>query len=215
MTDFQYQTATPESATDIQIQNTLRQLHTALPAKVIHFHPTKQTVSLAVQIKQVLVDGKSIAIPPLMDVPICYPRGGGFAITFPLRAGDEGIAIFSERCIDGWWQSGNASEPLDHRFHDLSDAMFIPGICSQPQCVKNFFAAGLSLQTLSGSTFIRMVEGSITIKGDITHNGNTQQIGNTTTTGTLTGQTDVIAGGVSGKSHTHSGDSGGTTGQPK
>ncbi|WP_326940608.1 Gp138 family membrane-puncturing spike protein, partial [Avibacterium paragallinarum] len=37
------------------------------------------------------------------------------------------ICSFSERCIDGWWQSGNASEPLDHPFHDLSDAMFIPG----------------------------------------------------------------------------------------
>lgn len=221
MSDYQYQTASAETATDLQIQNALRQLHTALPAKVVSFNSIKQTVTLAAQIKQVLVEGNAVDIPPLLEVPISYPRGGGFAITFPLQAGDEGIALFSERCIDGWWQSGKASEPLDYRFHDLSDAMFIPGICSQPQRVKNFFTAGLSLQTLSGNTFIRMIEGSITIQGDITHTGNTQQtgnfvqVGNLTSTGTIAAAVDVSAGGISGKSHTHRGDSGGTTGQPQ
>lgn len=186
-----------------------KKLHTALPAQVVSFNAENQTVTLACLVKQVLVGEKTVDIPPLVDVPVSFPRGGGFAITFPLQKGDEGMAIFSERCIDGWWQSGRESSPLDYRFHDLSDAMFIPGICSVPKAIQGFFTGGLSLQTLSGDTFIRMTEAGIQIKGDIQHEGNQ------TSSGIITGQKDVIAAGKSGKSHTHPGDSGGMTGAPQ
>ena len=207
--------ATPETATDHQIQQNQLNLHTALPAKVVSFDPAKQTVSLAIQIKMQLVDGSGADIPPLLDVPVSFPRGGGFAVTFPLKAGDEGIAIFSERCIDGWWQNGSASTPLDFRLHDLSDAMFIPGICSVPRAIDGFFTDGLSMQTLDGGTYIRIVNGAIKIKGNIEHDGDTEQKGALHSTGAISSDTDVKAAGISGKSHTHRGDSGGTTGTPQ
>lgn len=213
--------ATPETATDLQIQQAQLNLHTALPAKVVSFDAVKQTVTLAVQIKMQLADGSGADIPPLVDVPVSFPRGGGFAVTFPLRAGDEGIALFSERCIDGWWQSGGASLPLDFRLHDLSDAMFIPGVCSVPNAIAGFFTSGLSMQTLDGGTYIRIENGAIQIKGDITHNGNMTHIGNTGQTGTfhasgeISSDTDISAAGISGKSHKHPGDSGGKTGVPE
>ncbi|WP_233113715.1 Gp138 family membrane-puncturing spike protein [Aggregatibacter actinomycetemcomitans] len=207
--------ATPETATDQQIQQDRLNLHTALPAKVVSFDPAKQTVTLAVQIKMQLADGSGADIPPLVDVPVSFLRGGGFAVTFPLQAGDEGIAIFSERCIDGWWHSGGASLPLDFRLHDLSDAMFIPGVCSVPKAINGFFSGGLSMQTLDGGTYIRIVNGSIKIKGNIEHEGNTKQKGELHSTGTISSDTDVKAAGISGKSHTHRGDSGGTTGTPQ
>lgn len=207
--------ATPETATDHQIQQNQLNLHTALPAKVVSFDPSKQTVTLAVQIKMQLSDGGVADIPPLLDVPVSFPRGGGFAVTFPLKAGDEGMAIFSERCIDGWWQNGSASAPLDFRLHDLSDAMFIPGICSVPKAISGFFTDGLSMQTLDGSTYIRIQNGSILIKGDIKHQGDTSQTGSHSSTGVISSDTDVKAGGVSGKTHKHQGDSGGTTGEPQ
>ena len=207
--------ATPETATDHQIQQNQLNLHTALPAKVVSFDPAKQTVSLAIQIKMQLVDGSGADIPPLLDVPVSFPRGGGFAVTFPLKAGDEGMAIFSERCIDGWWQNGSASAPLDFRLHDLSDAMFIPGICSVPKAISGFFTDGLSMQTLDGSTYIRIVNGAIKIKGNIEHDGDTEQKGALHSTGAISSDTDVKAAGISGKSHTHQGDSGGTTGAPQ
>ena len=153
--NYEQSLATPETATDQQIQQDRLNLHTALPAKVVNFNPVKQTVTLAVQIKMQLTDGSSADIPPLVDVPVSFPRGGGFAVTFPLQAGDEGIAIFSERCIDGWWHSGGVSLPLDFRLHDLSDAMFIPGVCSVPKAINGFFAGGLSMQTLDGGTYNR------------------------------------------------------------
>lgn len=201
---FEPHNATPETAVDAQLQNLQKNIHTALPCKVVSFNPQNQTATVAVQIKQVLSAGGSSQIPPLTDVPVSFPRGGGFAVTFPLKAGDEGFVVFSERCIDGWWQSGNASEPLDFRLHDFSDAMFVPGICSVPQAIQSFFESGLSLQTLDSNTFIRITNGKIEIKGDISHTGDTQQTGAFSATGVIASDTDVSAAGISGKSHVHS-----------
>ena len=213
--NYEQSLATPETAVDRQIQQDRLNLHTALPAKVVSFDQANQTVTLAIQIKMQLADGTGADIPPLVDVPVSFPRGGGFAVTFPLKAGDEGMAIFSERCIDGWWRNGSASAPLDFRLHDLSDAMFIPGICSVPKAIGEFFTDGLSMQTLDGSTYIRIKNGSILIKGNIEHQGDTSQTGSHRSTGVISSDTDVTAGGISGKTHKHTGDSGGKTGVPE
>ncbi|WP_233118710.1 hypothetical protein [Aggregatibacter actinomycetemcomitans] len=45
--------------------------------------------------------------------------------------------------------------------------------------------------------------------------GNTKQKGELHSTGAISSDTDVKAAGISGKSHTHRGDSGGTTGTPQ
>lgn len=213
--NYETHNATAETAVELQIQHAQKQIHTALPAKVVDFNPQNQTVTLAVQITQILVDGGSVQIPPLVDVPVAFPRGGGYAVTFPLNAGDEGIVIFSGRCIDGWWQSGRASEPMDYRQHDLSDGMFYPSICSVPNAIKNFYTSGLSMQSLDGSAFIRITNGTIHIKGNIEHVGDTKQTGKHRSTGVISSDTDVMAGGISGKTHKHTGDSGGKTGVPE
>lgn len=218
MGNFDVLNASAESAADAQIQYALKNLHTALPVKVESFNVQNQTVTCVAQIQNVLMETsktgeilqKNADIPPLVDVPVSFPRGGGFAITFPLRQGDEGFVVFSERCIDGWWQSGKASEPLDYRFFDLSDAMFVPGVCSVPNAIENFFATGISLQTLDGDTYIHLENDTITIKGNIVHIGNLKQTGSTTVSETVTAQnvvgtSDVTAGGISGKSHKHGG----------
>lgn len=53
------------------------------------------------------------------------------------------------------------------------------------------------------------------IVGTITHEGDYAQTGSQTVTGNVTVSGDVVAGGISLISHTHPGDSGGTTGAPQ
>ncbi|MFC0971216.1 hypothetical protein ACFGXK_00790 [Pasteurella multocida] len=76
---------------------------------------------------------------------------------------------------------------------------------------------GLSMQTLDGSTFIRVTDGTILIKGNIQHTGNTTQTGEFSATGTISSDSDVMAAGISGKSHVHTGVANGpsTTGEPQ
>ncbi|MBD1228396.1 Gp138 family membrane-puncturing spike protein [Xenorhabdus griffiniae] len=209
---------------DRKAENERLDIHTALPARVISFNGHTATIEL--MINQILHNGEVLELPPLVDVVVQFPRAGGFCFTVPVTSGDEGLAIFSERCIDGWYSTGNKSVPLDARLHDYSDASFIPGVCSQPKKIPSYFSGGASMQTDDGSTFIRMTQGKITILGDIEHLGNSKQTGNheqsgnwnqtkgnSESSGTIKAMR-VIGGGVDVETHTHPDSHGGNTGRP-
>lgn len=216
MTDSLFQ------AVENQIKRAQSNIYTALPAKVISFDG--HTVNCQVMINRVVANGQEITIPPLVDVPAQFPHAGGFCITVPIKAGDEGLVIFSSRCIDGWFASGNASKPLDNRINDLSDGFFIVGCNSVPNKIPDFYHDGVSMQTDDGSTHIRLTNGTIYIKGNIEHEGNTNQIGsynqtdgNTNSSGTITAQDVKTNRGIDLNTHTHVGVQSGnsTTGKPK
>lgn len=117
-----------------QIDNKLMDVHTALPAIIISFDPEKRTVSAQPAIQRVFSEGEGKAgadnLPPCVDVPVVFPTGGGYEITFPVNTGDECLLMFAERCIDSWFETGQPSEPADFRQHDLSDAFAIVGVRS-------------------------------------------------------------------------------------
>lgn len=222
MTDSLY------NAIESQIKRAQSNIYTALPAKVLSFNG--HTVSCQVMINRVNANGQEITIPPLVDVPAQFPHAGGFCITVPIKAGDEGLVVFSSRCIDGWYASGSQSKPLDNRINDLSDGFFIVGCNSVPNKIPDFYNDGASMQTDDGSTHIRLTNGKIYIKGDIEHEGNTDQIGNynqngsfnqsdgnTNSTGTITAEDVKTNRGVDLNTHIHtdvqSGSS--TTGAPE
>ena len=172
-------------------------LHTQLPARVVSFNATEQTVSIELLITQMDYEGDALSLPPLVDVPVQMFSYGAFSITATPTEGDEGLAHFAERCIDGWFESGRASVPLDIRFHDLSDAFFAGGYKSKPNAltiIPNAMHIGAE------SCYIRLFEnGTIEIQGNVTVNG------------TLT------ANGISLTEHTHNGVQSGSsnTGLPQ
>ena len=204
------------NAIESQIKRAQSNVYTALPAKVLSFNG--HTVSCQVMINRVNANGQEITIPPLVDVPAQFPHAGGFCITVPIKAGDEGLVIFSSRCIDGWYASGGQSKPLDNRINDLSDGFFIVGCNSVPNKIPDFYNDGVSMQTDDGSTHIRLTNGKIYIKGDIEQEGNFNQSGgNTNSTGTITAEDVKTNKGIDLNKHIHVGVQSGnsTTGAPK
>ena len=203
------------TAIETQIKRAQSNIYTALPAKVLSFNG--HTVSCQVMITRVIANNQEISIPPLVDVPAQFPHAGGFCITVPIKTGDEGLVVFSSRCIDGWYTSGSQSKPLDNRINDLSDGFFIVGCNSVPNKIPDFYHDGASMQTDDGSTYIRLTEGKIYIKGNVEHEGDTNQTGNTTSTGTITAEDVKTNRGVDLNTHIHVGVQSGnsTTGEPK
>ncbi len=111
------------------------QMWTALPGIVQAFDAAAMTVSVqpavAGQILNETGQARDVNLPLLVDVPVVFPAGGGFTLTFPVAAGDECLVVFASRCIDGWWQSGGIGAQLDKRMHDLSDGFALVGPRSQ------------------------------------------------------------------------------------
>lgn len=139
-------------------------LWTATPGIVESYDPAAQTVSVqvALQMRVRGPDGteamQSVSVLP--DVPVCFPRAGGFAVTFPVKPGDECLVVFGMRCIDSWWQMGGVQPPLDARMHDPSDGFAIFGPTSQPRRLNPPpSGSNLCLRTDSGSASIELTPG--------------------------------------------------------
>jgi len=213
-------------------------IRVALPGTILSFDPDTVTCTVQPAIKGYEKDAagaqKSVSISVLVDVPVIFPRGGGCTLTFPVKAGDECLLIFADRCIDFWWQSGGEQEPVSQRTHHLADAFAIIGPQSQAKKISGISMSGAQLRTDDGAAFVEVAAGhAITVKtpgkltasaqggteitspeivlnGNVTINGNLSQgMGDTGGTATMLGPVtvtnDVKAGGKSLMTHTHGG----------
>lgn len=135
-------------------------LRVSLPGIIQSFDPDACTCTVQPAISGQKADdnGKyqSVPLPLLVDVPVIFPRGGGCTITFPVNAGDECLIVFSDRCIDFWWQNGGIQEPVDPRQHDLSDAFAIIGPQSQATVIKNISTSTMQMRTDDGAAYIEL-----------------------------------------------------------
>jgi len=171
---------------------------TALPGIVKSVDLSKMTceVQPAIQGSTTAEDGvvTVVNLPLLVDVPIVFPRAGSFILTLPLAAGDEVLVCFSSRCIDAWWQLGGVQRPMEARMNDLSDGFAIPGPSSQAKLVTGISSTGAQLRNLAGTTYVEIsADGKIKMKSPVA----IEIDGDVNVTG------DVVADGISLKSHTH------------
>lgn len=157
----------PEEAFRTAVEGLLANLWTALPCVVVSFDPAAMTVVLQPTIlcEQRQTDGttKTIKIPVLPDVPVVFPGGGGFTATFPIKAGDEALAIFSSRCHDGWWQSSGIQPQPEFRMHDLSDGFCIVGPRSKPRALSAISTNSAQLRTDDGAVYVEITSDNVNV----------------------------------------------------
>ena len=182
-------------------------LHTAMPGIIQSFDATRMTCTIQPAIRGAIItpNGRAEAadLPLLVDCPVVFPGGGGYILTYPLKAGDEALIIIAERCIDAWWQSGGVQAAAEYRLQDLSDGFVIPGPRSQPHVVTGGVGmTGAELRTDNGTTVLRLKGTAVEVlaPGGVTLD---------TPTLTLTG--DMVCGGFSYLGHTHTGVHGETS----
>ncbi len=225
----------PEESLRLALENAQAQVWTALPGVVTAVDLDKQTVSVQPSIQGSVSnpDGsvQNVNMPLLVDVPIVWPRAGGFALTFPVAAGNEVLVVFASRCIDSWWQSGGVGAPAEARMHDLSDGFAILAPTSQPKKLSNVSSANVQLRDDAGTTYVEIAPGgkikllgatSIDLNAptvnisatNININGTTNQTGAMNMTGQVTQTGGMSIGGITFGTHKHSDPQGGTTGGP-
>lgn len=122
----------------------------------------------------------------LTDYPLIYAKTyflgyGDIGITHPILEGSEGILLFNDRELETWYTTGESGNLAYDRTHDLSDAIFICGLCSQPnlnllQYLEN------CLNIYYKETSIQLLETGINIFGNINVTGITTSDGLVDTT---------------------------------
>lgn len=133
--------------------------------------PVTQTVTVQIAIQERVRTVKGPAwwdVPPIVKVPVIMPRGGGYAVTLPLKKGDEGLLVFCDTCFDNWWKNGQDNSPVaantkkssgsqrqnEVRRHYVHDCGFAPGMWSQKHLLSNYATNSLQIRADDGNTII-------------------------------------------------------------
>jgi hypothetical protein len=220
---------------DAAMLTKLADLHTCFPARIEAYDYTTQRASVKPLLNRKLRDGRIESLPVISNVPVWMPRSGGASITLPVSPGDTCFVACTERSIDEWLQRGGVQTPADPRKHSLFDAVAFVGLipfnvgtdAENAQDVLIQYAGskvrlkpGAAVEIEAATVKIISPEtemtGNLTVAGLTTTAGFVSQgtigggatiTGNVDiTSGTVTvAGGDVVADGISLKTHTHSG----------
>lgn len=114
-------------------RSALAHVHTSCPAKVTKFDPLANTVDVELVTKADFYDPETRERDfdekpsTIGNVPVIWPRGGGYVMTLPLAAGDFVWLMFSEQALGEWRTTGQTSEPADARRHSIGYPFALPG----------------------------------------------------------------------------------------
>jgi hypothetical protein len=160
-TDYTHGTARDEQVTalkgvEVAIEEAMKRARFCLPAIIKSFDAAAMTVEAQPTIAQIYRDGSIVPVPMLIDCPVIFPQGGGFALTFPIKAGDECLLFFGDRCKDAWHQTGKIEAPDHYRIHDLSDGFCFVGVNSKPKLIPNVNTENVQLRTKDGGAYFEI-----------------------------------------------------------
>ncbi len=158
--------STPEAFGRV-VESYVSEINVALPGRVETYDATKQTADIKPLVKRRVrtESGAELLeeLPVIPGVPVAFPRGGGFFLSFPLERGDFVELVFHSRSIDKWFSGdGGDTDPDDFRTHDLSDAVAHPGLypltraLAQADASKMVVGADGGLQMRIGDALIEL-----------------------------------------------------------
>lgn len=155
----------------------MSRLRVAMPGIINSFDSVRQTVNVDIAVYDRIqpylpssiptysTQTGDIKIPTLLDVPLCIPRGGNFALTVPVSQGDECLVIFADMCINQWFDNGgytNVQQVL--RRHDLSDAFAVLAPTSQPKKLMAYQSSAMEMRNVAGDVKISVQSDTVQIE---------------------------------------------------
>jgi len=142
-----------------------------MPAQVLAYDRLTQRAQVqpALKIARGDLDGDGEidydALPVLVEVPVLWPRGGGYALHLPLEPGDTVLLVVTARSLEEWLERGGVDvEPQDLRVLALQDAVAIPGLYPAPEALSGNVARASEavLSTQDAATQLRVAAATIT-----------------------------------------------------
>lgn len=126
---------TLEEIVKLGAESIRNEMRVQIPCRVLAYDEDKQRVTILPVIRFGRLDAagdRETYLPePIANVPVAFFSAGAYSLTFPIVAGQHGMAMFSDRSLDEWLATGNEDiTPADPRRFDISDAVYFPGVAS-------------------------------------------------------------------------------------
>lgn len=141
-------------------------------ATIQSYNATLQTATAQVAYKKTYYERNALTgtydpvlvdYPLLADCPVIFPGGGGFALTFPVAAGDECLVLFNDRDINNWFAGNQGAEVDSPRAHAFADGFILVGPRSKPNVLTGVNGSGAELRTKDGTVKVSVGASKVTI----------------------------------------------------
>jgi len=154
--------------------------HFCMPAQVIKFNSSEHTVNVQPAFKTLTSDSDIPKLLPVIeDVPVVYPGGGAFFVTFDIVPGHFVLLVFAERSLENWANLGGIADPQSTRKCHLSDAIAIPGVLPLPVAsTVSVDSNSIAIRDLANTIYVKVSATNVEIKaglGIVTLNATTGQ----------------------------------------
>lgn len=138
-----------------------KDVYTALPAVIEAYSPTTQSAAV-----RPLLQSEDLPHALIYGVPVQFSSGGGASLTFPVKAGDQCLLVFSMLPLDSWVSGDGSDKKVSNkRSHDITDAFAIMGIGTHN---RNFNPDPNNVRLQYGElTFTFAKDGKATLEGSL------------------------------------------------
>lgn len=145
------------------IRDNLARLNVAFLAVVQEVKGNKLIVNQVIK----SAENKTLAIPSIL---VGIPQTTSFKQAMKVKAGDYGLCIVCDNDISGYKQSGDKSEKMSNRTHDLIDSIFIPLSLYNSVIDQNSIESEIDFSIATKAKLIMQSEdsASLTSKAEIT-----------------------------------------------
>jgi hypothetical protein len=108
-------------------QSNMMDLNICLPVEIKKFNKAELLADVRPEFDAGFFDGSVGEAVTIFDVPVLYPMSSDSALVFPLKAGDKGIIVVSQRSIDNWRSNGSRL-PDDSDLFPIGSCFLFPGV---------------------------------------------------------------------------------------
>lgn len=128
-------------------------MDTAFPGRVQSYDADLQVADIVPLVRKQVPqpDGSHVMedLPVLPCTPVCFPRMGGWFLSFPVAPGDTGLVIVCSGAIGHWRVgSGDITDPGDLRRQHIAHSIFLPmGLVPRARKLTQTGAAGMTTPT--------------------------------------------------------------------
>lgn len=202
---------------DFFLQKAAADIQKVIPAKIISYDRNINRATIQILTLFLTSTGQKLQMKAIPNIPVLTLAGGGFVLSFPVQAEQIGFLLASDRDISILKTNLSTYTPATNRQHQYEDSIFIP-LNLNGFTINEADANALLLTSIDGATKVSIQNNLITMTAtNVVINGNVAINGTLTATDAITSNVDVIAGSISGKTHTHTGvtTGSGTTGLPQ
>lgn len=188
-------TASEFNQHDFHIRQSLANVRTGIPVKIIAVHGgglgPAPTVDVQPLVNQLDGQGNKTSHGTIYGIPVARNQGGGNAIINDPKTGDIGIIAVQDRDISSVKAKKGIANPGSFRQHDLADGVYHAAIINPaiPKQYVMFTDSGIVVADTNGNKLTLGPSGFVM-------DGNLQVNGDIHSTGTMKVDGDVLAKGI-------------------